>query len=237
MTPNHNISHQITCVLCGQIVEIKSSQRRNKFCSSSCAAKYNNSLRHHSNATKEKIRASLQKIPREVRECPICQQNFLAKDSKRKSQMFCSKSCASKHSWSINRESNVRRVTAWIRGRVIAGTHPGWQKRSGESYAEKIWRIELEKRGVSNFTQEYSVQRDDSALCYFIDFYFPESRIALEIDGRQHRFRKKHDSIRDEFLTSKGIRVIRFPWGGAGTKVCYAAVIKQVEDFLEQLYH
>ena len=216
-------------------MEVSSSQKRNKFCSSSCAAKHNNSLRHHSDSTKEKIRAALQKIPREVRECPVCHKDFLARDSKRRTQVFCSKGCASKHSWFTNREANVKRVTSWIRARVAAGTHPGWRKRSGESYAEKVWRVELEKRGVVGFIQEYSVQRDDSALCYFIDFYFPTVHIALEIDGSQHRFRKEHDIKRDRFLASKGIRVIRFPWGGAGTKVKYAIITEQVNEFLKQL--
>ncbi|MBP6925788.1 MAG: endonuclease domain-containing protein [Candidatus Pacebacteria bacterium] len=47
---------------------------------------------------------------------------------------------------------------------------------------------------------------------YILDFYCPEKRIAIEIDGSQH-FQKQHhynDKVRDEFLATKNIIVLRF---------------------------
>lgn len=46
---------------------------------------------------------------------------------------------------------------------------------------------------------------------YNIDIAHPQLKIAIEVDGRQHRanFQKKVDLRRDEFLTSLGWKVIR----------------------------
>lgn len=45
--------------------------------------------------------------------------------------------------------------------------------------------------------------------CYFLDFFFPEQMVAVEIDGSSHRFKKAHDRQRDADLRSIGIRTIR----------------------------
>jgi very-short-patch-repair endonuclease len=46
---------------------------------------------------------------------------------------------------------------------------------------------------------------------YFIDFYCFELKLAVEIDGVQHREKYEYDAIRSAFLESKGIKVIRIP--------------------------
>lgn len=45
--------------------------------------------------------------------------------------------------------------------------------------------------------------------CYFLDFFFPERMVAVEIDGSVHRFKKAHDRQRDADFRSIGIRTIR----------------------------
>ena len=44
---------------------------------------------------------------------------------------------------------------------------------------------------------------------YFLDFFFPSSMVAVEIDGSSHRFRKGTDRRRDADFRSVGIRTIR----------------------------
>jgi hypothetical protein len=46
---------------------------------------------------------------------------------------------------------------------------------------------------------------------YTIDFALPEEKIAIEIDGPQHKYspNKEHDQRRDAFLQSQGWKVIR----------------------------
>ena len=45
--------------------------------------------------------------------------------------------------------------------------------------------------------------------CYFLDFFFPERMVAVEIDGSVHRLKKAHDKQRDADFRSIGIRTIR----------------------------
>lgn len=45
--------------------------------------------------------------------------------------------------------------------------------------------------------------------CYFLDFFFPERMVAVEIDGSVHKFKKAHDRQRDADFRSIGIRTIR----------------------------
>ena len=44
---------------------------------------------------------------------------------------------------------------------------------------------------------------------YVIDFFFPKLKLCLEIDGRGHRSRGNADVVRDAFLNSLGLSVLR----------------------------
>ena len=47
---------------------------------------------------------------------------------------------------------------------------------------------------------------------YIVDFYCPEARLVVEVDGGQH-FQdegKEKDGIRDSYLKEQGLRVLRF---------------------------
>lgn len=45
--------------------------------------------------------------------------------------------------------------------------------------------------------------------CYFLDFYIPKRRVAIEIDGRQHISSREYDKKRDKAFHTIGIRTIR----------------------------
>lgn len=44
---------------------------------------------------------------------------------------------------------------------------------------------------------------------FFLDFLLPEYNIAVEIDGKDHKRRKKRDNRRDELFRSIGVKTIR----------------------------
>ena len=44
---------------------------------------------------------------------------------------------------------------------------------------------------------------------YFLDFYLPNSKIAIEIDGSIHRTQKTYDKFRDKEFARIGIKTIR----------------------------
>jgi len=56
------------------------------------------------------------------------------------------------------------------------------------------------------FRRQYSVGK------YVVDFYCPESRLALEIDGDSHFLEKsiQYDTTRQRFIELTGIRLLRF---------------------------
>ena len=72
---------------------------------------------------------------------------------------------------------------------------------------QKLWSI-LRNRQMAGlkFFRQYS------AGPYILDFYCPELRLAIEVDGGQHAdlYGQEHDVHRDSYLTELDIRVIRF---------------------------
>jgi len=71
----------------------------------------------------------------------------------------------------------------------------------------KLWSI-LRSRQMSDlkFLRQYRVGP------YTLDFYCPERRLAIEVDGGQHAdiCGQQHDAHRDKYLKDLHIRVIRF---------------------------
>lgn len=47
---------------------------------------------------------------------------------------------------------------------------------------------------------------------YIVDFFYPRAKLAIEIDGSQHSCSEatEYDRIRDEYLMSLGLKVLRF---------------------------
>jgi very-short-patch-repair endonuclease len=72
---------------------------------------------------------------------------------------------------------------------------------------QKLWSI-LRSRQMAGlkFFRQYSVGR------YILDFYCPEQRLAIEVDGGQHAdvCGQEHDVHRGRYLAELNIRVIRF---------------------------
>jgi len=61
---------------------------------------------------------------------------------------------------------------------------------------------------------------------YILDFYFPELKLAVEIDGAIHEETKRKDKIREHNLKKIGITTIRFPNN---------VILKNPNHFTEQL--
>ena len=71
-------------------------------------------------------------------------------------------------------------------------------------------------------------RRQFSIGSYILDFYCPEQKIAVELDGKHHFTPEGRmiDDERDLFLTAQGIRVLRFENN---------RVFQQVENVLEEI--
>jgi very-short-patch-repair endonuclease len=71
----------------------------------------------------------------------------------------------------------------------------------------KLWSVLRNREMVGlKFFRQYSIGP------YVVDFYCPEQRLAVEVDGGQHAHMhgQRRDALRDSYLRDLDIRVIRF---------------------------
>lgn len=74
--------------------------------------------------------------------------------------------------------------------------------------AEKILWEKLRRRQIEDckFRRQYSIG------AFVVDFYSPELKLAIEVDGESHFVNgvQAYDQERDTFLMSKGTKILRF---------------------------
>lgn len=96
--------------------------------------------------------------------------------------------------------------------------------RHNQTDAEKALWKHLRNKSFRRlkFFRQYSVG------AYIIDFYCPEYKIAVELDGGQHaeEENKEYDRARTANLASLGIKIIRF-WNND--------VLRNIEGVLEEI--
>ncbi len=79
--------------------------------------------------------------------------------------------------------------------------------RNNPTTSEKwLWKFLNKKQ------QDFKFRRQHGIGPFIVDFYLLNKKIAIEIDGSIHNniIRQAYDQRREEFLISKGIKVIRF---------------------------
>ena len=70
-----------------------------------------------------------------------------------------------------------------------------------------LWsRLRGGKMDGCKFIRQYSIGK------YIVDFYCPKYQLGIEVDGGQHdeEAAQRYDQERTQFITSQGIRIIRF---------------------------
>ena len=96
--------------------------------------------------------------------------------------------------------------------------------RKNQTDAEKALWKQLRNKGLFGlkFFRQYSVG------AYIIDFYCPEYKLAIELDGGQHakEENKEYDKIRTDYLESIGVEVMRF-WNND--------VLQNIEGVMEEM--
>ena len=231
---------QKECPVCKIIFRTRLKHRDEKtYCSRKCC----NSLplgNRHSKEAKIKVSLKLRRDKVFIRKiCVRCLAQF---NTQKRDKKFCSQSCASKTLWQDNEYRT--KIVSKIRENVKTGKHQGWQTRNTLSFAEKFFKKVLEENGytnkfITNFPVKKSVLGVDCSACYFLDFYFPEFKLDLEIDGKQHNLieRKTSDKLRDETLVKNQYVVYRIPWRSLN-KECGKIFIKnEIQKLLSFLKH
>ncbi len=93
------------------------------------------------------------------------------------------------------------------------------------SNAEKlIWKRILSKKQLVG----YRFLRQRPIDTYIVDFFCPELKLIIEIDGSSHLAKGKNDQIRQKKLEDLGYTVVRFK---------EAEVLNSLKEVKLQLYH
>ena len=166
--------------------------------------------------------------------CRICKNIF---STNKKHTNTCSYQCSK----SYTKDPVYRKKLSDIqKRRVINGTHQGWKTRNIESYPEKYFKFRLDELGIK-YDFNYPIAKKllglRGASCYFLDFYFSDKKIDLEIDGKQHIYedRVESDQKRDSVLYQNGIKVFRIAWKNPVNIENKKYIDSKIEEFLSLL--
>jgi very-short-patch-repair endonuclease len=83
-----------------------------------------------------------------------------------------------------------------------------------------LWQRLRGRPGGVKFRRQHPVGR------YVADFYAPDVRLIVEVDGLAHDHRVERDAVRDEWLRGQGFVVVR---------VAASGVLKDVDAVVEGL--
>jgi very-short-patch-repair endonuclease len=74
----------------------------------------------------------------------------------------------------------------------------------------------------------YQFYRQKPIGDYIVDFFCPEARLIIEVDGSQHFINEtiEYDRIREEYVSSLGLKVLRFT---------NSEVLKHVDGVVERI--
>ena len=78
--------------------------------------------------------------------------------------------------------------------------------RNNMTSAETVLWKALKGRG----TGKWKFRRQQSIGPFILDFYCPELKLCVEVDGSSHDYKEEYDEQRTTFLNEQGIYVIRF---------------------------
>lgn len=76
--------------------------------------------------------------------------------------------------------------------------------------------------------QQYEIGR------YRADFFFPDVKLCVEVDGAQHAQRKVQDQRRDKHLQERGIKTMRIPakYISADVDACARGVERVIDSLM-----
>jgi very-short-patch-repair endonuclease len=105
----------------------------------------------------------------------------------------------------IKNASKQKMVGTRFKRAVFAERQSQYMRRRSTPPEQFLWSLLKGKQmGVSFFRQKV-------LQGYVVDFWCPEAKLAVELDGRHHLSQKDRDAARDAVLREHGITVLRFP--------------------------
>lgn len=93
-------------------------------------------------------------------------------------------------------------------------TPPWWERLKPLARAKRQMPTPAEKRLWQRIRQRQlhgiKFRRQQAIGQFIVDFYAPEIGLVIEVDGPAHEATAEQDTIRQAFLESVGLRVLRF---------------------------
>jgi len=77
-------------------------------------------------------------------------------------------------------------------------------RRNATEAEKNLWDRLKQNQIGAKFIRQYSIGN------WVVDFYCPEKKLAIEVDGEVHKKQKIADGFRDKYLNGMGISVLRF---------------------------
>jgi len=219
------------CENCGQ--GHNGSYGSGRFCSVKCSRGFSTKAKRKE--INKRVSIKLKKLP-EIYEkiCPTCKDTFYTKNKKVK---YCdTKKCYTRVITQKTKQLLRQRALENVKN----GTHIGWQSRKIRSYAELFFEDVLKNHNLfERCDVEFKIPKRDLGINdhanYFVDFYFIDKKVALEIDGKQHKYpdRMKSDKIRDGLLKERlGITTYRIPWKNPNNDRNKEYIKSEIDKFL-----
>ena len=78
----------------------------------------------------------------------------------------------------------------------------------------------------------YSFKRQKPIGEYIVDFYSPDLKLVIEIDGITHDYKMESDKARQKYLESLSLKVIRFK--DSDVKHNLEGIIKSLKELIEK---
>ena len=100
--------------------------------------------------------------------------------------------------------------------------------RKNSTKAEIILWNELKNKKIMG----YGFKRQKPIGEYIVDFFSPELKIVIEIDGITHDYKLEEDNIRQEYLESISLYVLRFK--DSDVKNNLDGVIISIKDWIDK---
>jgi very-short-patch-repair endonuclease len=100
------------------------------------------------------------------------------------------------------------------------------EKRHKPTPAEKELWHHLKNRQLLDFI----FRRQHGIGQFIVDFYCYKAKLVIEIDGEIHHYRPEEDKIRQEYLESLGLKVLRFSNDSALSHA--DEMVLQIENYL-----
>ena len=232
----------VKCKKCSiEFFKVKSDIKENNFCSHSCSASYNNSLRHYSEESNNKRILKLQILFKVKINCAICDKEYEIEtnNSKLKNKRYnkyCNNCTDKINKGELNKiypkiteEAKFKMSESKKKlYKIHPEKHPNVRcAKNIESYPEKFFKEFLELNNIYkdiDYKQNYKIDK------YYVDFYFFKLNLSVEIDGERWHDRNDNREIERENKIKEKTKIIRF-WSKKLIKKQYETeIIKIIND-------